>query len=271
MLSWLWSVLSLIGVVYLAFVALIFWMQPRLVYFPLSVIETTPEHHGMGYEDVYVETEDGVRLHGWFVPAANARLTVLFLHGNAGNISHRIDSLRIFRDLGLNTFIIDYRGYGRSHGRPTESGTYRDAAAAWRFLTEQRGIAPEAIVVFGRSLGGAVAAWLAEQHRPGGLILESTFSSMPALGADHYPFLPVRWLSRFRYDTVARLKGIDCPVLIAHSRADTIVPYHHAETLLAAAAPPKTLFEMSGGHNDAFLVSGEAYLQALRRFIDEVP
>ncbi len=267
-MSALWSIVSTLIVAYLAMVALMFIMQPSFVYFPYATLDTTPARNALAFEDVYLDTEDGVRLHGWLLPAEKARFTLLFLHGNGGNISHRIDSLEIFHRLGLDTLIIDYRGYGRSEGKPTEQGTYRDAAAAWRFLTEERGVPAERIVVFGRSLGGAVAAWLAERERPRALILESTFTSLPELGAHHYPYLPVRWLSRFRYNTLERLARIQCPVLVVHSRDDEIVPFVHGERLFAGAGAAASFLEIAGGHNDGFLTSGARYGDGLRAFLD---
>lgn len=148
-----------------------------------------------------------------------------FLHGNAGNISHRLDSLRIFHGLGLDVLILDYRGYGRSEGRPSEEGTYRDARAASRYLVEARGVAPERIVVFGRSIGAAIAAALAVEQRPAALILESGFTSVPDLAADLYPWLPARRLARLHYDTRARLPHVTVPVLIVHSRDDEIISF----------------------------------------------
>ncbi len=234
----------------------------------------SPADIGLAFETVRVETEDGVALHGWFVPARAARRgSLLFFHGNAGNISHRLGSLRIFHGLDLDVLIIDYRGYGQSGGEPDEAGTYRDAVAAWRHLVEARGARPERVVLFGRSLGASVAAWLAarlaeEGTRPAGLILESAFTSVPDLAADLYPWLPARRLARLRYDTRASLAAVNCPVLVAHSPADEIIPYAHGRALHAAAPAPKAFLELRGGHNEGFLASGEAYVAGLRAFLD---
>ncbi len=252
---------------YVFLLAITFLLQPRLMYFPITRLQMIPTQVGLPYEDVNFDTRDGLRLHGWYIPAQGASHTVLFFHGNAGNISHRLESLAIFHRLGLNTFIIDYRGYGNSQGSPDEHGTYQDALAAWEHLRRQKQIKPGDIILFGRSLGGAVAAWLATQVNPRGLILESTFTSLPDLGADHYWFLPVRWLSRYHYDTQARLTALSVPVLIVHSRDDRIVSFHHAQNLYAAANPPKRFLELRGGHNEGFVVSGNAYMDGLRQFI----
>jgi len=273
--------MSLQGLLTLLLIALLIWcafalylfiLQPRLLYYPDLPgrgIVATPADIGLDYEAVTLTTADGVHLAGWFVPYPQARATLLFLHGNAGNISHRLDSIRLFHDLGLAVFIIDYRGYGESEGRPTEDGTYRDAAAAWDYLVEQRQLAPRQIVLFGRSLGGAVAADLASRTQPAALIIESTFTSVPDMAATLYPWLPVRWLSRFRYDTGAKLAAIAAPLLIAHSADDEIIPYAHGRRLFELARKPKQFLELRGGHNDGFLVSGEHYVSSLDAFLEQ--
>jgi uncharacterized protein len=252
---------------YLALCLMLMLLQSRLVFFPTRALEATPAEAGLAYDDVWLTTDDGLRLQGWWVPAAGARGTVLFFHGNAGNISHRLASLQFFHRLGYETLIFDYRGYGQSEGRPSEPGTYRDAEAAWRHLVEERGIPPERIVLFGRSLGGAVAAALAERHPPAGLILESTFTSVPDLGAELYPFLPVRLLARIRYDTLARMPRIRAPVLVVHSRDDDIIPFRHGRRLWDAANEPRAFLEISGTHNDGFFTSGRRYEAGLARFL----
>lgn len=244
--------------------------QHRMVFLPDAAgagLEATPATLGLEHESVEFTTADGVRLHGWFVPASGPT-TLLFFHGNAGNISHRLTSLQFFHELGLSVFIIDYRGYGESEGRPTEQGTYADAEAAWNYLTGRRGIAPGDIVVFGRSLGGSIAAWLASRHTPRGLIVESAFTSLPALGRQIYWFLPVRWLSRFEYPTREYIADVQCPVLIVHSRDDEVVPFEHGRALYSAANEPRTLLELSGGHNEAYLrIEHGAYREGLERFL----
>lgn len=249
------------GIILLAYLA-----QERLIYFPSKALMGSPEQIGLAYESVWIRTEDQVRIHGWFVPTANARQTVLFLHGNAGNISHRLQSLRLFNALGLSVLIVDYRGYGNSEGKTDEQGTYRDADAAWRYLTQTRELAPESIVVFGRSLGGAVAVWLAGTRRVGGLIMEASFTSLPELARRHYPWLPVKALARIHYPSLARLPNVGCAVLIAHSRNDEVVPFWHGKTLYASALQPKRFVELEGGHNDGFIVTGERYAESLRSF-----
>ncbi|WP_373054642.1 alpha/beta hydrolase, partial [Thioalkalivibrio sp.] len=249
-------ILGLAGLGYGLMTGLIFLTQDRLFYLPSSNVTSTPERIGLDYEDVELVSGDGVRLHGWFLPGPEGDSPVLlFLHGNAGNIGHRLHSLQQFHELGLAVLIIDYRGYGRSAGRPDEAGTYADARAAWQYLTEERSIPAEAIVVFGRSLGAAVAAELATGVEPAAVILESAFTSAADLGARHYPWLPVRALLRHEYDTLGRIDAITAPILFAHSPQDEIVPFEQAERLHAAAGDAR-LLEMQGGHNDAFLATG---------------
>jgi len=199
-----WKFLILVVCLYAGVTALIYFRQSSLIYYPNAagrILTATPQHIGLAFEDVELVTEDKVGLHGWFIPSENARATLLFFHGNAGNISHRLDSIAIFNRMRLNVFIFDYRGYGQSQGRVTETGTYRDAEAAWSYLIETRGIDASKIIVFGRSLGSSIAAWLARQHRPAALILESSFSSVPSMAQRLYPFLPVKWLATFSYET----------------------------------------------------------------------
>ena len=245
----------------------LFVFQPRLVYFPMKAMAATPAVIGLSYEDVALETAAGTTVHGWYLPGREDAHTLLFLHGNAGNISHRLDSLGLFNELGLNVLIIDYSGFGLSGGKPGEQQTYEDARLAWRHLTQSRGVAPERIVVFGRSLGAGVATWLASEESPGGLILESAFTSVPELAKKYYPIFPVRWLARIRYDNASRLPSVRCPVLIAHSLDDEIVPIDHGRALFALARDPKSFLEMRGSHNAGFLVSGHGYRAGLARFI----
>ncbi len=262
--------LLLAAAAYGALVLLVSCSQSRLIYFPdmpSRELTATPRQIGLAYESVEFTTDDGVKLHGWFVPAAEPRGTLLFFHGNAGNISHRLDSLRIFHDLGLSSLILDYRGYGQSEGTPSEEGTYLDAEAALRFLQEQRGVAAGDLIVFGRSLGAAIAAHLASRHRVRALILESAFASVPEMAAALYPFLPTRWLVRFSYATKDYVGQRSCPLLVIHSRDDEIVPFEQGQTLFAAANPPKRFLELRGGHNDGFLASRGAYVEALDEFI----
>ncbi len=266
-----WSLLSVVGAAYLALTLYMYVFQNDYVFFPSRVIVSSPADAGFDFDEVRIETEDGEALHGWFIPALEGELTLLFLHGNGGNISHRLDSLQIFHRLGLSSLIIDYRGYGRSTGKPTEQGTYWDAQAGWRYLVEQRGIPPERIVIFGRSLGGSVATWLAVRQPSAGLIIESTPTSVPDVGARVYPFLPVRLLARIRYDTRDIIGEVEAPVLIVHSRDDEIVPFEHGQRLFEAASEPKAFLPIRGDHNAGFIISGHDYVAGLRDFLTSLP
>ena len=241
---------------YIILVGYFFFRQSDYVYFPdypERVVSADPTSIGLPYENISFVTADGVKVAGWFIPAGSSRGVLLFCHGNAGNISHRLDFIQLFHELGLDVFIFDYRGYGQSEGKPTEQGTYNDVEAAWRYLTDERQISPGQIIVFGRSLGGAVASWLAQNHMPGMLILQSTFTSLADVGAKHYPFLPVRLLLRARYSTAQYLDKVNCPVLICHSRNDELIPFSHGRQLFEIAGEPRKFLELSGSHNEGFM------------------
>ena len=223
----------------------------------------------MNFELLELETEDGETLHGWFVPAAmDTERTVLIFHGNAGNISHRLDTLQVWHRLGFNSLIIDYRGYGNSSGEPSEEGLYTDARTAWHYLVNERGIPSKHITVFGRSLGGSVAAKLATEVEPAALIVESAFTSVPDAAADIYWWLPVRWLSRFEFATKDYVQQVRCPVLVVHSRDDEIIPFSHGRAIFDAAPEPKQFLELRGGHNEAIFESRGVYLQGLQDFVN---
>jgi hypothetical protein len=248
---------------------LLFMFQQRLVFFPTrGEYPATPGFIDLSWRDVSLMTADGIRIVAWFVdgPDEDAPV-VLFFHGNAGDMSHRLGTLNALHDLGAATLMIDYRGYGRSGGSPDETGLYQDARAAWHWLTDEAGYAPDRIVLFGRSLGGPVAAWLAARHEPAGLVLESAFTSMPDLAAHHYPWLPARWLARYDFDTEAAIARSECPLLIAHSADDEIVPFHHADALAAVRPDTTRRVRLSGSHNDPSLEVDEAWRSALGEFI----
>ena len=255
--------------VYLLFVLSVYFGQARLVYFPEKQLNNTPSVIGLDYTTVSIPVSDGETLHGWWMSVPDAKGTVLFFHGNAGNISHRINYLTMFKRLGYSTLLFDYRGYGQSSGTPSESGTYRDAQAAWHYLTGTQGIAAARIVLFGESLGGAVAGWLAAREKPGLLVLASTFTSVPELAAEIYPFLPVRWISRFEYNTLKSLQSVTCPVFIAHSPEDDIIPFKHGQRLFQAALQVKQFLPLEGGHNTGFIFMQPPWIKSLGAFMDK--
>ncbi len=256
-----WSLLN--GVMFL--------LQPGMLFYPLAHLETNPGDWGLDFEDVTLTADDGVELHGWFIPRPGAQRVLLFFHGNAGNISHRADSIRIFHRLGLDVLILDYRGYGKSQGSPSEQGLYRDARAAWDWLTTERGYAPGDVVIFGRSLGAAVAAHLASETDPGGLILESGFSSAREASRAIFPLLSWLVLNRYDFDSARALRTVDSPVLVLHSPDDEIIPYALGRKLFEAAREPKQFVTLRGGHNDGFLVSQPDYERALEAFLRSLP
>jgi len=266
----LWNLLITVAMVYAAVLALVYLFQARLVFYPEVGREVTvsPQSYGLAFESVKIPTADGEILHGWWVPADEARGTVLFFHGNAGNISHRLDYLLMFNRMRYATLIVDYRGYGASSGAPSEQGTYRDADAAWEYLRAARSVRARDVVIAGESLGGAVATWLAAKVSPRAVVLLSTFTSVTDLGAQIYWFLPVRWLSRLGYDNVKNLARITSPVFVAHSRDDDLVPFVHGGKLFAAANEPKAFLEMRGGHNDGFIFTHAQWSAQLAAFLD---
>ena len=253
--------------VYVAICAYVYVAQSRLVFFPDPTIAQTPGDRGLSYEDVHMKTVDGETIHGWYIPAEPAAKHVLFFHGNAGNISHRPNTVAMLNGFGHAVLIVDYRGYGYSSGRPSETGTYHDAAAAWDYLVATRDVDPSDIVIYGRSLGGAVAVWLAAARDPGGLIVESTFTRMADMGAHHYPYLPTRLLTRIHYDSVSRIANVRCPVISAHSQDDELVPYDLGKALADAAPRLAHFVTLNGGHNEAFFDGGADYYRQLDAFI----
>ncbi len=220
-----------------------------LLYFPDKEIRAIPEQLGLSSEWAFFEAQDGVRLSAWYVPKQNARGVILFFHGNGGNVSHYLQSLALFSRLGFSSFILDYRGYGKSEGTPSEQGTYLDAEAAWQHLVRTMGIAPDKIVVWGRSLGGSIAAWLARKNTPRMLVLESSFTALGDVAADLYPWAPTKLLVGDMYSTERFLQEVRCPVLVIHSPDDDIVPYTHGRRLFERAKPPKRFLEIRGRHN----------------------
>jgi fermentation-respiration switch protein FrsA (DUF1100 family) len=260
----------LITAIYVGLAAFLFFIQSRLIYFPTSEIVATPDQIGLSYKSVSFKAPDGVKLSGWFIPADSPRGAVIFCHGNAGNISHRLESIEIFHGLRLSTFIFDYRGYGASEGIPSEEGSYLDAKGAWNYLIEHEGLGPSDIILFGRSLGGAVAAWLARQYLPKALIIESTFTSAPDLAGELYFYLPTKFLCKYKYNALDAIRKVQCPVLIVHSQEDRIVPFRHGRKLFDAANDPKVFLEISGSHNEGFIASSSVYINGLKAFLDQV-
>ena len=246
-------------------------IERRYFFFPVREMEGTPSNWGLSYEDVSFPAADGVGLHGWYLPGPT-ETTVLWLHGNGGNISHRLENLMlVHRYLGAGIFIFDYRGYGRSQGRPSEVGTYQDSQGALDYLRSRPDVDADRIVYFGRSLGTAVAVWLATQHPPRGLILESPFSSVQDMARKVCPRLPLHRLVRNKYDTLSRIREVSCPVLIVHGEHDPLVPLEQGRKLFDAAEEPKRFHLIMGAaHNDTYQVGGEPYFRVLEEFLSSL-
>jgi fermentation-respiration switch protein FrsA (DUF1100 family) len=246
------------------------WFEHLQVYQPSAGHWTTGAALGRPWEEVTVRTSDGVTLDAWFFPAtpgaSRARLAVLICHGNGGNLSHRVGLYEAVLGTGVNVFAFDYRGYGHSSGRPSEAGTYLDAEAAYQWL-RNRGFGPDRIIALGESLGGGVASELAGRVPLGALILQSTFTSIPDIGAEIFPWLPVRRLATIRYDTLSKLPKLRLPLLIMHGRADRIVPFHHGQRLFAAAQEPKCFHELNGDHNDTLEVDRAGYVAGVEKLL----
>ena len=236
------------------------------IFFPSKEIADGPIPAGMPREDIYFRTSDNKLLNAWFITNDAPGDIVLFMHGNAGNISHREDKLRLLYDAGLSVFIFDYRGYGKSEGSPSEAGLYRDASDAFKYLTEERGYSRDDIVLYGESLGGAVAVELAAGEIPKALITEGAFTSVKDMARVHYPFIPGFILSA-KFDALSKMKDVRCPKLIIHSTDDEIVPFIMAEKLYGEACEPKRLLKLRGGHNDAFIESEQTYSSAIKSFL----
>ena len=240
----------------------------KVIYQPQREVRYTPEHAKLNYENVSIITADGVKISGWWVPAEQARGTVLFCHGNGGNISGCLDTLLIINRLNLNALIFDYRGYGNSEGSPSEKGTYVDADAAWNYLVTERKVPPDRIIIWGRSLGGAIAAETAAKHRAGIVIVESTFTSLKALVHDRMSWFPSWVLTNYAYDTRHYLKEVNVPVLVIHSVDDEMIPFQHGKNLYDSIPGPKAFSEIRGSHNRGFIDSMAVYESSINDFIN---
>jgi len=267
--GWLCRVALVAGLTYLAVCAAVFVFQGRLLYFPTERYDRTPPDLHLPYESVTLTAADGVGISAWYLPCEGARGTILFCHGNAGNMADRLPTAWTLRELGYHVLLFDYRGYGSSGGHPGERGSYLDAQAAWRYLVERRGVSPHRVVVFGRSLGGAVAVDLASRHRPGALVVEASFTRLADVGAVHYPLLPVRLLCRLRYDSARKVPGITCPKLFIHARDDELVPFQIGRRLFEAAPPPKRFLATPGGHNTGGFLYSPVHVEKLASFLGD--
>lgn len=245
------------------------FIEKKSLYFPFRKIEATPKDAGLDYEEVMLRARDGVHITGWYIPARKPRATVLFFHGNGGNISHRLEKISMLNFLGLNVLIFDYRGYGKSSGSPSEKGLYLDAAAVYEYLLKERKVLPEQVIAYGESLGAAVAVELAVSHEIGGMIIEEGFTSVKDMAREVMPLLPAALL-KSEFDSLKKIRKIKVPILIFHSRDDEIVPFRQGRRLYEDASEPKEFVQLHGGHNDAFLVSQEEYMGSIDAFISRL-
>ncbi len=243
------------------------FLEYKSTYYPLRAIEYTPKDIGLQFEDVILTAKDGVQISGWFIPSQSPRAVVLFCHGNGGNISHRLQKIMVLNRLNLDVLIFDYRGYGKSKGRPSENGLYLDAEAVYDYLRNKKKIPPRKIIGYGESLGGAVIAELALRRELGSIIMESSFTSVPDMAKTVAPFIP-GFVYKGRFDSLSKIKNIGYPKLILHSTDDEIVPFEYGRRLFDNAEEPKEFIEMKGGHNDTFLVSGDLFVSAIDSFIE---
>jgi uncharacterized protein len=261
-----------LGVTFLLLVGCAMVFEERLIFVPSRYPIGDWHPVGLQCEEVALTTQDRVRLHGWYCPVPRPRGVFLMAHGNAGNITHRVDRIMAWQQtLHVSVFVFDYRGYGRSAGQPNEPGVYNDARAAYRWLTTDKGIAPDDVVFFGESLGTAVLLQLAIEVPPRALILESPFTSAVDVGQQAFPWLPVRWIMRTRFASIEKIGQYHGPLLIIHGTHDTVIPFAMGQTLFARANEPKRFYAVPGAdHNEVAVVGGRLYMQAMDAFLREV-
>ena len=261
---------SLLVFCILVYAAFLLLFENKIIFHPSIYPEGywNPTSLGVPAQDVYFEAEDGVKLHAWFIPAPNAVATLLWFHGNAGNLSHRLDNIQRLKRLNLNIFIFDYRGYGRSEGEPNEEGIYKDSRAAYRQVLSMAGVSVNSLFLFGRSLGGICAVEIALNHPAKGLILESVFTNAEDMSRKVFPLIPLGWAVRSKLDAVGKVPHLKLAKLFLHGTRDEIVPYDLGRKLFEKAANPKTFYDIEGaGHNDTYILGGVEYYDALSRFI----
>lgn len=264
MRAFVWAIIAIAG-----FIFMVRYIENRSVFFPMKELFTDPKTADLPYENIYFKAPDGVLLHGWFIPKDHSRFTVIFCHGNAGNISHRIDKISILHGLGLSVFVFDYRGYGKSKGSPNERGLYNDAQAAYSYLVNERGVKPEKIILYGESIGAAVAVDLAAKKKVKGLIVEEAFTSIREMAHMAFPMVPY-FIFSSRFDSLSKIGRLACHKLFIHSVDDEIVPFSMGMRLFEAAGQPKRMVKIRGSHNTAFLNSRETFTSGIEAFLEKI-
>jgi len=247
-------------------------IENRLVYFPPRYPEGFPPPQAIArdVEEVWLLTEDGVRINAFFHSNPASKQVLLWFHGNAENIGYILDHLRELSTIGINILAVDYRGYGKSEGKPEEAGVYRDADAGYDYLTKERHFRAEDIIIYGHSLGGAVAVNLASRRACGGLIVQSSFTSARAMARRVLTIPLMEYVVKSRFDSLQRIRDVHTPILIVHGTRDETVPFEMGEQLFRAAPEPKRFYPIAGaGHNDLMEVGGAGYLACLQRFVTE--
>ncbi len=259
-------VLITLLVVVLIIKTLVFLGEEKNLYIPNSIITLTPQNIGIKYEDLYFKTKDGQSLNGWFIPAKDARITILYFSGREGNLSDILPQVIFFNAMGVNVFDFDYRGFGNSSGKPNEKGLYEDGRAAYDYLMTRKDINKDKIIVYGKSLGGPVAADLCLNRKLAALILEGAFPSLRTYVGDMGGFLPTEWLVSEKFDTLTKVKNIHIPKLIVHGMDDDVIPFPEGRLIFNKAALPKEFLPYDGGHDDEVFVTSDDYKNRLNKF-----
>jgi len=263
------TIVLVIAAAIVLFFLFIRFIEKKSLYYPLKHIEVTPRDIGLDYEEVFIPTKDKVLISGWYIPAVSPRATFLFCHGNGGNISHRLEKIKMFNELHVNVLIFDYRGYGMSRGSPSEGGLYLDAEAVYDYLINEKKVPPEIIIGYGESMGGPVIIDLAVKHKLGGIIVEGSFTSVQDMAKIYFPFIPA-FIYKTSFNALEKIARTQAPTLHFHSTADEIVPYELGRRLFDSAPGPKEFVDLQGGHNDAFLISRDLFVEKTDAFISRL-
>ena len=264
-----WMLLRITIMVYVGFALLLFGMQRKMIFPSSRTMDRDPGIYNWEFEEVTLAVGKETTF-GWFIPLEKARGVALFSHGNAGNLADRLESIGLLRELGFSVLAYDYGGYGNSTGKSSEKRCYADARAMWGWLTNDKGVAPEEVVLFGRSLGGAVTIDLATKVNPAAVIAESTFLSTVDLGKEMFSWMPVGLFLTHRFSNKDKIDKIETPLLIIHSPDDTLIPYTHGRKLFELAKEPKTFLEIRGDHNEGFVLSKDVYARGWRKFLKPI-